>query len=61
MADKTKEQTADLASPSGRTEVHVQIEDDGALVITVVRDGHTVHNFSDNYEQAGPDGDPKHG
>ena len=48
-------------SPSGRTEVRVHVEEDGAFTIRATRDGHVIHDFSDNYEQPGVNGAPKHG
>ena len=60
MAVKTL-QEATLESPSGRTSVTVKIEEDGAFTIRATRDGHVIHDFSDNYEQPGVNGAPKHG
>ena len=40
-----------FTSPSGRTEIFVQLEDDGSYIIRATRDGRTVHDFSMNYEQ----------
>lgn len=59
MAAKKNEAT--LESPSGRTSVSVKIEDDGAFTIKAFRDGRAIHDFSDNYEQAGVDGAPRGG
>ena len=54
-----KKNEATVTSPSGRTEVSVHMEEDGAFTIRVIRDGHTIHDFSDNYEQPGVNGAPK--
>ena len=62
MAVKVKEpevQLATLESPSGRTLVMVTMDVDGAFTVKAYRDGRTIHDFSDNYEQPGTDGPPK--
>lgn len=50
-----------VTSPSGRTTVAVDMNDDGSFLIVADRDGHRIHHFSANYEQPGPDGKPKAG
>ena len=50
----------DASSATGRTTISGSIAHDGVLELTVSRDGHVIHNFSDNAEQGGPDAPPKH-
>jgi len=50
---------ATRVSPSGRTRVEVEMDEEGAYTITATRDGRTVHNFSDTYEDPGVDGPPR--
>ena len=72
MAAKVKDQVAEalekdtvtlhtglFASPSGRTEVFVHIQKDGAFRITADRDGRRIHDFAADYEQGGVDAPPK--
>lgn len=49
---------AEIVSQSGRTRVSVFVGLDGSYTVVAVRDGRTVHSFSDNAEQPGPDGKP---
>lgn len=58
MADKWSGDVS-VASPSGRTTVNVSMTRDGAFRVTANRDGRRVHDFSDNYEQGGPDSEPR--
>ena len=53
---EAKVSRATRVSASGRTTVFVDMQPDGSYVLTVTRDGRTIHNFSDNAEQAGVDG-----